>query len=300
MRSRNLLLSFAVVFAAAQLQSAISLALAQGQGRPAPKSAHPAAKPLASGADLRIQKAIYGDLPDGMSIDVTEKVRTLVKNGSLDTTASDSIFGDPYNGSVQLQIIQALAHVKYLNLGGPDGAGDITDKVKGFQNGNHFGMKMDGDVQITVDYRFGSGDRTRASSSPDGSITIDPPTKLRIYYAFNGTQACKIADLGDEASINSKNAKPIDLATLIGAWAEEMFGEKVIEVAQVDGNPTVAIDGFAVSDVKFECGRLTFRFVYPATGWRFAETIIPGPNGYYFKVQCLSDGKLYSGTLLRK
>jgi len=48
-----------------------------------------------------IVKAEYGDLPNGPSADVTEKVAALVKAGSLAIEASNGNFGDPANGVVK-------------------------------------------------------------------------------------------------------------------------------------------------------------------------------------------------------
>ena len=45
-----------------------------------------------------IRKALYGDLPDGVSADVTKKVAEMVKAGSLSIEASNSNFGDPVQG----------------------------------------------------------------------------------------------------------------------------------------------------------------------------------------------------------
>ncbi len=48
-----------------------------------------------------VVKAEYGDLPNGPSADVTEKVAALVKAGSLAIEASNGNFGDPANGVVK-------------------------------------------------------------------------------------------------------------------------------------------------------------------------------------------------------
>ena len=45
-----------------------------------------------------IREAVYGDLPDGTSADVTKKVAELVKAGALSVEASNSNFGDPTPG----------------------------------------------------------------------------------------------------------------------------------------------------------------------------------------------------------
>ena len=44
---------------------------------------------------LVIVKAVYGDLPDGASVDVTAKVAAMVKDDTLRVDASNDVFGDP-------------------------------------------------------------------------------------------------------------------------------------------------------------------------------------------------------------
>jgi len=85
MQRGSLLLPITVVLIASQLPPCIAHAIAQGQEKPAAKTAHPVAKPSVPSADLKIQKATYGDLPDGTSIDVTEKVRSVVLPANLDS-----------------------------------------------------------------------------------------------------------------------------------------------------------------------------------------------------------------------
>jgi HEAT repeat protein len=48
-----------------------------------------------------IQKALYGNLPDGPAADVTGKVKGIVESGSLSVDASNSNFGDPAPGVVK-------------------------------------------------------------------------------------------------------------------------------------------------------------------------------------------------------
>jgi len=50
------------------------------------------------GGKVVIRKAVYGDLPDGKSADVTKKVTRLVRNGATSVEASNSHFGDPVQG----------------------------------------------------------------------------------------------------------------------------------------------------------------------------------------------------------
>ena len=106
------------------------------------KSQAQAAKPATKKGILVINKAMYGNLPDGMAVDVTDKVRGLVKDSTLNVRASDDIFGNPYNGTMKLKIIKASVKVFELNLGDDDGAGDITSTIKQFQVGNCLLAKM--------------------------------------------------------------------------------------------------------------------------------------------------------------
>ncbi|MFW6108319.1 MAG: HEAT repeat domain-containing protein [bacterium] len=48
---------------------------------------------------VTIQKAVYGDLPDGKKADVTKKVAAMVKRGSLSIGATNDNFGDPCQGT---------------------------------------------------------------------------------------------------------------------------------------------------------------------------------------------------------
>jgi HEAT repeat protein len=48
-----------------------------------------------------IQKAVYGDLPDGPQADVTAKMADLVKTGAASMQASNKNFGDPAGGRVK-------------------------------------------------------------------------------------------------------------------------------------------------------------------------------------------------------
>ncbi len=57
-----------------------------------------------------IRKAVYGDLPDGQSKDVTAKVAALVKEGTLAIDASNSNFGDPAQGTVKMLHLEYTAN----------------------------------------------------------------------------------------------------------------------------------------------------------------------------------------------
>ncbi len=55
--------------------------------------------------DVVIQKAVYGDLPNGLSADVTNKVAEIVKAGSLSIGASNANFGDPAPGTAKRLLV---------------------------------------------------------------------------------------------------------------------------------------------------------------------------------------------------
>ena len=54
-----------------------------------------------SDTKLVIKKAVYGDLPDGKNVDVTQKVKDAVKNGALSIEATNDNFTDPAEGIVK-------------------------------------------------------------------------------------------------------------------------------------------------------------------------------------------------------
>ncbi len=59
--------------------------------------------------ELRIEKAVYGDLPSGGQKDVTEIVAAHVTDGTLVIQASNNLFGDPARGVVkQLKVTYVL------------------------------------------------------------------------------------------------------------------------------------------------------------------------------------------------
>lgn len=59
-----------------------------------------------TGGDVVVHQAVYGDLPDGTSRDVTEIVRTMVKEGQLAIPATNTHFGDPSGGIVKKLRVQ--------------------------------------------------------------------------------------------------------------------------------------------------------------------------------------------------
>lgn len=145
-----------------------------------------------------VQKASYGDLPDGPSVDVTEKVRAIVRNGSLNIAANDSNFGDPFNGIMKLTITKAIIKFQYSY------PADVTDTIKGFQTENTLHTTGDNGAKITVYYNYGDGKSRSVESGDDGSLNIDPPIKLKVDYTFNKVSRSKTVDHGHTLDVNDK------------------------------------------------------------------------------------------------
>ncbi len=55
----------------------------------------------AAPGELAVQEAVYGDLPDGPSANVTDRVAQIVASGALSVAASNGLFGDTAPGQVK-------------------------------------------------------------------------------------------------------------------------------------------------------------------------------------------------------
>ncbi len=155
---------------------------------------------IASKKFCLIRKAVYGNLADSMIVDVTEKVRAMVKEGRLNVEASDDNFGDPYNGTMNLTIIKATAQMDGLNFGG---GGDVTDQIRQSVQGNRLTVKMTG-MKVTVVYRYGKAKRSAKEQGEDGLLMILPPTKLQVDYTLNGIKMSKTVDIYKTLKVNSE------------------------------------------------------------------------------------------------
>ena len=234
-------------------------------------------------ASLVIRKAVYGDLADGVAMDVTDKVRASVQNGKLTVVADDGDFGDPYNGKdMKLTIIKAEARSPNLNFGGSGGSADVTQLIKQFQNGNRLEAKMSGgSLAVTVYYRYGKGRVLSKQLAGDGSIVIAPPRKLRVEYTLNGMDNCKIVDHGDKMEINDEiEAARNDLNPFLGRWTAswgDVRDDVTVEIR--DGVPRVVVSDSKVSDEKLDCGVLSWKETVVGSDYRFVDTAVPTTSG---------------------
>ena len=82
---KHMLMTKSVVLTAA---ACVLVALAGCEAAPSP-------------AKLVIVEAVYGNLPDGLSTDVTAQVAAMVKDNTLRVEASNDLFGDPEEGIIK-------------------------------------------------------------------------------------------------------------------------------------------------------------------------------------------------------
>jgi len=117
---RHTLMPKSVVLAAA---ACVLVALAGcGPEKTKPPSSSPrAAAGAPKPAKLVIVKAVYGDLPNGDSIDVTAKVAAMVKDNALRVDASNDLFGDPAEGSFKrLRVVCTIGGARKVKTVGED------------------------------------------------------------------------------------------------------------------------------------------------------------------------------------
>ena len=91
--------------------------------------AKPAAAAAVKQGKLVIEKAFYGDLPNGPSTDVTEKVKAKVKDDALSVDANNDNFGDPAEGvEKKLKVDYSFDGVKKSKQVGEGETLKISDK----------------------------------------------------------------------------------------------------------------------------------------------------------------------------
>jgi hypothetical protein len=92
--------------------------------------------------------------------------------------------------------------VLYLNLGGEDGASDITDKIKPFQNGNRQKWARLGRLRsITNTVK---GETLSKKQEDDGSILRAPQRNCAWTISLNGKEMSKTVDIGHTLEVNVK------------------------------------------------------------------------------------------------
>jgi hypothetical protein len=165
---------------------------------------------------LIITKAVYGDLPAGKQEDVTDKVKAMVKDNSLNCSVSNDNFDDPAQGTVK------KLRVEYT-MGGVAGAkianeyetltiavGEQPPVIIKAMWGNLGDGANGGGTDVTdkVAAQVKAGERWIAASAdtlgkPDaaGPIPAATPNRLRVEFTINGKKYTKTADLNISLNI---------------------------------------------------------------------------------------------------
>lgn len=189
---------------------ALALSLPMWLAWNAARAADVPGAPPAPAGKLVVTKAWYGDLPDGLKTDVTEKVAAMVKDDKLSVEATNDNFGDPAEGTVKkLKVeytVDGVARSKTVNEGEtltisgkpskivirkawygdlPDGdKTDVTQKVAGM---------VDGDTLSVAATNENFGDPA------EGIVK-----KLKVDYTFDGKEKSKTVEENETLTISDK------------------------------------------------------------------------------------------------
>ena len=178
---------------------------------PQPAAAIRAASHPATGPRLVITKALYGDLPEGTSADVTEKVAGLAAHESLSVTASNDNFGDPAENIVKkLRIdytIDGMPHsqtvaenetIKIVVRTGPQRLIIKKALYGDLPNG------LAADVTAKVAEAADAGALSIAATNDNfGDPAVNSDKKLTVTYTFDGAEKSKTVAEGETLTISS-------------------------------------------------------------------------------------------------
>jgi hypothetical protein len=176
---------------------------AQAEDKPAPA---PAKEP----PKLVIVKAVYGDLPNGNSTDVTDKVKGMVTKDGLVVEATNVNFGDPAEGTgKQLKVEYTLDGQKLeksvaenetlkIMLTPPKLA--IVKAVYGDFDNNQTVDVTDKVRPMLKDDMLSVG----ATNENFGDPAVGTGKKLKVEYTFDGAKKSKEAAEGETLTISDK------------------------------------------------------------------------------------------------
>jgi hypothetical protein len=162
---------------------------------------------------LVVVKAVYGDLPDGGKVDVTEKVKGMVKDNALSVDATNENFTDPADGigkklTVEYTIdgmIQSKTVGENENLaisGNAPAAGGKLAIVKA----EYGDLPSGGKVDVTEKVKGMVKDGALSVEATNDNFT-DPAEgigkKLKVDYTFGGAAKSKTADENETLRISA-------------------------------------------------------------------------------------------------
>jgi hypothetical protein len=159
---------------------------------------------------LVITKAVWGDLPDGDKVEVTDKVKALVKENALSVDANNDNFTDPAVGvGKKLKVDYTIDGVAHSKTVGEDETLVISNKpsklviVKAL-----YGDLPDGDksdvTRIVEDHINGDSLKIDASNDNFGDPANGVGKKLQVDYKLNGVFGTITVDEGETLSIPDK------------------------------------------------------------------------------------------------
>jgi uncharacterized protein YbaA (DUF1428 family) len=202
------------------LVSCLVIGLASVSGRAAEAAA-------TSPPKLVIVKAVYGDLPDGDSTDVTQKVAAMVKDNALSVDATNDNFGDPAEGIVKkLRVdytIDGVAQSKTVdeNATLTISAGDKPPAGKLVIVKAVYGDLPDGD-STDVTQKVAAMVKDNALSVDATNDNFGDPAenivkKLRVDYTIDGVAQSKTVDENATLSISAGDKPPAGKLVIVKA-----------------------------------------------------------------------------------
>jgi hypothetical protein len=164
---------------------------------------------------LTILKAVYGDLPDGGKVDVTEQLKKLVQNNSLTVAATNDNFTDPAEGiGKKLRVeykfgegkpeVKECAENETLVIKPPVEDPNAKLKIKKAVYGDlPDGNKTDVTEKVRAMVK---GDTLSVAATNDnfGDPAEGVGKKLKVDYTFGGVEKSKTVDENETLTINDK------------------------------------------------------------------------------------------------
>ena len=161
----------------------------------------------APAAKLVIQVAVYGDLANDKTADVTQKVVGMVKDNSLWIRVSTANIGDPAPGAVkQLRVGYTVDGVYHSKTVDEDDTLDISTRL--VVRKAVYGDLPKGQFADVTEDVAALVQRNALSVKADNDIFGDPAEgivkKLRVDYTFDGKQKSKTVNDNETLTISDK------------------------------------------------------------------------------------------------
>jgi hypothetical protein len=182
-----------------RVPAALVLALALAAGAAACKGKH---APRVDAHKLVVTRAIWGASYDGLTTDVTELVRGLVKQDALNVTASIALLGDPAAGKIKnlrVEYQKGGAFAKKMVGEGSTLAIGFDEKAAPLRlvvTKAVYGNFVDGQI-VDVSYKVADMVKDDALSVSNYNILFGDPApnkrkELRVEYTLDGQVKSKV------------------------------------------------------------------------------------------------------------